>query len=241
MAADPADPLRALVPRYDLVLTYGGGPPVVEAYRRLRSARLHPGLQRPRSHDPPPGVAGPPFRLRPRLPRQPPAGPRGAGEGVPVPARPRRSRSAPSCWAATAGRPGSLPNNVRPLGHVSTARPQRLQLHAAGGAQRQPRQHGPLRPLSRHPPLRGRGGRRLPGERRLGRHRRLSGAGAGGAAGRATATRWPPCSRRSNPERARAIGQAALRRVLAEHTYEHRADQVEAILEGRSLPAEVMA
>ena len=37
------------------------------------------------------------------------------------------------------------------------------------------------------------------------------------------------------PERARAIGQAALRRVLAEHTYLHRADQVEAILEGREV------
>src|SRR3954471_5257820 len=35
MAADPGDSLRRLVPRYDLVLTYGGGPPVVEAYRRF--------------------------------------------------------------------------------------------------------------------------------------------------------------------------------------------------------------
>ena len=30
------------------------------------------------------------------------------------------------------------------------------------------------------------------------------------------------------PERARAIGEAALRRVLAEHTYAHRAAQLEA-------------
>lgn len=36
---DPADPLRALVPRFDLVLTYGGGPAVVAAYERL-GARL---------------------------------------------------------------------------------------------------------------------------------------------------------------------------------------------------------
>ena len=33
-----------------------------------------------------------------------------------------------------------------------------------------------------------------------------------------------------DPERARRIGEAALRRVLAEHTYMHRAEQVEAIL-----------
>lgn len=32
---DPGDPLRPLVPRYDLVFTYGGGAPVVHAYRAL--------------------------------------------------------------------------------------------------------------------------------------------------------------------------------------------------------------
>jgi spore maturation protein CgeB len=35
-----------------------------------------------------------------------------------------------------------------------------------------------------------------------------------------------------DPERARAIGAAALERVLAEHTYDRRAEQVEAVLEG---------
>lgn len=33
--SNPADPFRALIPRYDMILTYGGGPPVVEAYRAL--------------------------------------------------------------------------------------------------------------------------------------------------------------------------------------------------------------
>ena len=33
LAGVPADPFRALVPRYDLVFTYGGGDPVVRAYR----------------------------------------------------------------------------------------------------------------------------------------------------------------------------------------------------------------
>jgi spore maturation protein CgeB len=32
MARNPADPFRRLVPRYDVVLTYGGGDPVVHAY-----------------------------------------------------------------------------------------------------------------------------------------------------------------------------------------------------------------
>jgi spore maturation protein CgeB len=30
---DPADPFNTLIPRYDLILTYGGGEPVVQAYR----------------------------------------------------------------------------------------------------------------------------------------------------------------------------------------------------------------
>ncbi len=33
VAADPDDPFRSLIPRYDLILTYGGGDPVVKRYR----------------------------------------------------------------------------------------------------------------------------------------------------------------------------------------------------------------
>lgn len=40
--ADTADPFRALVPRYDLVLTYGGGAPVVDAYTQLGARRCVP-------------------------------------------------------------------------------------------------------------------------------------------------------------------------------------------------------
>jgi spore maturation protein CgeB len=32
---DPGDPLNDLIPRYDLILTYGGGEPVMSAYKRL--------------------------------------------------------------------------------------------------------------------------------------------------------------------------------------------------------------
>ena len=46
--ADPADPFRALIPRYDLVLTYGGGQPVMDAYAGVGSARMRPDLQRAR-------------------------------------------------------------------------------------------------------------------------------------------------------------------------------------------------
>jgi spore maturation protein CgeB len=49
---NPADPFRALIPRYDLVLTYGGGDPVVRAYQGLGARRCVPiynGLD-PRTH-----------------------------------------------------------------------------------------------------------------------------------------------------------------------------------------------
>ncbi len=36
---DPHDPFHALIPRYDMIFTYGGGPPVVAAYTEL-GARL---------------------------------------------------------------------------------------------------------------------------------------------------------------------------------------------------------
>ena len=39
---DAADPLRELVPRYDFVLTYGGGDPVVERYLALGAQRCVP-------------------------------------------------------------------------------------------------------------------------------------------------------------------------------------------------------
>jgi spore maturation protein CgeB len=40
--ADPGDPFRELVPRYDLVLTYGGGEPVVQRYRALGAQQCVP-------------------------------------------------------------------------------------------------------------------------------------------------------------------------------------------------------
>jgi spore maturation protein CgeB len=39
---DPDDPFRQCIPAYDLVLTYGGGPPVVEAYRAFGASDCVP-------------------------------------------------------------------------------------------------------------------------------------------------------------------------------------------------------
>ncbi len=39
---DDVDPMRRWIPRYDLVFTYGGGPPVVQRYRALGARACHP-------------------------------------------------------------------------------------------------------------------------------------------------------------------------------------------------------
>jgi spore maturation protein CgeB len=39
---NPADAFRSLIPEYDFIFTYGGGPPVVEHYTRLGAANCHP-------------------------------------------------------------------------------------------------------------------------------------------------------------------------------------------------------
>lgn len=73
LSADPADPLHALVPHYDLVLTYGGGDPVVQAYT-ARGARacipIYNGLDPDTHHavDPDPRFAADLGFLGNRLP-----------------------------------------------------------------------------------------------------------------------------------------------------------------------------
>ncbi|WP_434149989.1 CgeB family protein [Methylocaldum gracile subsp. desertum] len=56
---NPNDPFRTLIPHYDLILTYGGGPPVVEAYRALAARdcvpvynALDPAIHYPVTPDP---------------------------------------------------------------------------------------------------------------------------------------------------------------------------------------------
>lgn len=42
ISAHPNDPFRRLIPRYDFILTYGGGTPVVNAYKALGAHACHP-------------------------------------------------------------------------------------------------------------------------------------------------------------------------------------------------------
>ncbi|HEX8525199.1 MAG TPA: glycosyltransferase [Tepidisphaeraceae bacterium] len=40
--SNPADPFRSLIPQYDVILTYGGGAPVVQAYEKLKVRQCVP-------------------------------------------------------------------------------------------------------------------------------------------------------------------------------------------------------
>lgn len=51
------DPFRPLIPQYDFIFTYGGGPPVIEHYLALGAANCHPiyNALDPETHHPVPG------------------------------------------------------------------------------------------------------------------------------------------------------------------------------------------
>ena len=53
---NPNDPFRQLIPQYDLILTYGGGAPVIEAYERFNARRCVPiyNALDPETHHPVP-------------------------------------------------------------------------------------------------------------------------------------------------------------------------------------------
>ena len=65
IGADPSDPFRDCIPRYDHVLTYGGGPPVIAAYTAWRAQActcIYNGLD-PEEHRPLEMAAHPEFDL----------------------------------------------------------------------------------------------------------------------------------------------------------------------------------
>ncbi len=228
IAADPADPFRMLIPRYDLIFTYGGGEAVVNGYL-ARGARacipVYNALD-PETHFP---VAGEP---------------RFQGElgflGNRLPDREQRVKD--FFLAAAEKIPGetfllggsgwevpALPRNVRYVGHVYTSD------HNAFNC-------GPKAVLNINRDSMARFGFSPP-------TRVFEAAGAGACL---ITDAWAGIENFLEPGRevlvarhggevaehlcaltrrwARAIGEAARRRVLAEHTYDHRAEQVEAVL-----------
>jgi spore maturation protein CgeB len=228
MEQDPADAFRALVPRYDLVFTYGGGDPVVRAYRRFGARACIPiyNALDPATHHP--VAAEPRFAcdlafLGNRLPDR---------EARVEEFFLRAARLQPeklfllggNGWAGK-----SLPPNVRDLGHVFTRDHNALNCTplVVLNVNRDSMARFGYSPATRVFEAAGAGACILtdafvgvetflePGEEILVARDGAEVAEHLGALDRA---------------RAQRVGQAALRRVLSEHTYAHRALQVEAAL-----------
>jgi Uncharacterized protein conserved in bacteria len=225
---DPKDAFRALIPRYDLVLTYGGGDPVVNAYEALGARGCVPiyNALDPDTHQPVP--PDPRFAadlgfLGNRLPD-------------------REARVEEFFLSAAAALPektfllgGSgwddkpLPGNVRYVGHVYTADHNAFNVtpSAVLNISRESMARFGFSPATRVFEATGAGACLItdywegieqflePGAEVL-----VARSGAEVAALLGALA----------PEQAREIGAAARRRVLAEHTYAHRAAQLEAVL-----------
>lgn len=228
---DPGDSFRSLIPRYDLVLTYGGGTPVVAAYEALGARACVPiyNALDPHTH----------FRVAPE--------PRFAGDlaflGNRLPDRERRveefflevARAQPgrrfvlggSGWDDKPRAP-----NVAYVGHVFTRD------HNAFNST-------PMAVLNINRESMARYGFSPP-------TRVFEAAGAGAClltdawegielflepdrevlvadSGAAVAAHLDALT----PERAGRIGAAARDRIMREHTYAHRAAELESVLEGR--------
>lgn len=231
MLGDTHDPLRAHVPRYDLVLTYGGGQRVIDAYHDLGARECVPiyNALDPDTHHPVP--ADPRFDadlafLGNRLPDRE--------------ARVHRfffdaARQAPE-FAFLFGGSGwddvALPENVRYLGHVSTRDHNAFNCSARMVLNIN---RDSMARFGFSPPT-----------------RVFEAAGAGACLvtdawegiemflepGREVLVADGPeqiveLLRSIDPAQARQIGERARARLLREHTYAHRAAQLEDLLEAR--------
>jgi spore maturation protein CgeB len=224
----PDHPLHAALPRLDLVLTYGGGPPVVSAYEGFGARRCVPVYNAldPSTHHP----TGPEARfaadlsfLGNRLPDREAR----VEEFFLRPAALRPERSFLIGGNGWDDKP--MPTNVRRLGHVGTREHNAFNttpLAVLNIARDSMAQVG-FSPATRVFEAAGAGACLLtdawvgielflqPEEEVL-----VARDGADVAAHLAALT----------PARARAIGEAARRRILAEHTYARRGAQVDALL-----------
>jgi len=231
-----SDPFRALVPRYDVIFTYGGGAPVVSAYRALGAKSCVPiyNALDATTHYPVSAeerYAGHLGLCANRLPDREAR----VEEFFLRPAQALPNHSfllAGSGWSDR-----SLPPNVHALGHLYTRDHNAFNCSplAVLNVTRESMTRFGFSPATRVFEAAGAGaclisdawqGMELflePGREVL-----LA------ANGDEVASQLEALT----PERAREIGNAARRRILAEHTYERRARQVDEILRGlRAVPA----
>ena len=234
MRGDPDDPFRACVPRYDLVLTYGGGDPVVRAYESFGARQCVPiyNALDPTTHHrvaPDPRFEADLGFLGNRLPDR----------EARVDAFFLRAAAALPRYRFLLGGSGwndkPLPASVSYVGHVYTADHNAFNCtpRAVLNVSRESMARYGYSPATRV-------------------------FEAAGAAACLITDAWEGVELFLEPDaevlvardgeevahhvqsldeaRARSIGEAAYRRVLAQHTYAHRAAQLEALLMGRRTP-----
>jgi spore maturation protein CgeB len=225
---NPDDPFRALIPRYDHILTYGGGEPVVSAYRALGAKECVPiyNALDPSTHHPVAAdsrFAGDLAFLGNRLPDR-----EARVEAFFLEAAELLPRSrfllGGSGWGDR-----SLPNNVKYLGHVYTQDHNALNCSARAvlNINRDSMARFGFSPATRVFEAAGAGACIITDafkgvELFLEPGREILVAQSGEEVAEHV--------RRLNEPEARRIGQAALERVLAAHTYAHRASKVEEVL-----------
>ncbi len=223
MLADPQDPLRLTLPRWDHVFTYGGGEPVIRDYERLGARSCVPiyNALDPTTH----------FRVSPSPSLQCDL----CFLGNRLPDRERRvhdfffrtATAAPHRSLLLGGsgwEPGAVPPNVRLLGHVGTALHNALNSSAWAvlNISRDSMARYGFSPATRVFECAGAAACLItdawegielffdPGQEILVAHDSQEVADHLGSL---------------TPERRSRIGVKALRRALAEHTYDHRAEQ----------------
>ena len=229
MRADASHPVLAALPNIDMVLTYGGGPPVIDAYRGFGAAECIPVYNAldPATHHPVPADARFDADLAFLGNRLPDREARVEEFFLrPAAALPDRSfLIGGNGWETK-----SMPANVRHRGHVYTAEHNAFNCtpKAVLNVARDSMAHIGFSPATRV-------------------------FEAAGAAACLITDAWEGIEQfltpdeevlvardgqdvaehlaALTPERAQAIGQAALRRVLAEHTYDLRGDEVHAIFQ----------
>lgn len=232
MEQNPDDPFRALVPRYDQVFTYGGGEPVVRAYGRFGARSCVPVYNAldPSTHhpvEPDPRFACDLAFLGNRLPDREERVEQfffDAARRLPG----RRFLIGGNGWAGAA-----MPANVRDVGHVYTQDHNAFNCtpRAVLNINRASMARFGFSPATRVFEAAGAAACLITDafegvETFLEPGREILVASNGQEVAELVDG--------LTPERAGAIGRAARERVLAEHTYDHRAAQFEAALETRT-------
>lgn len=223
------DPFSRLIPRYDIVLTYGGGDPVVQAYRALGAATCVPinNALDPATHHP----VAPDSRFEGDLSF--------LGNRLPD----REARVEEFFLSAAASLPGrrfvlggsgwqdkQMPQNVHYVGHVYTADHNAFNCTpmAVLNISRESMARYGFSPATRVFEAAGAGACLITDAwegidlfLQPGREVLVARDGSEVAGHLAELT----------PQRAKAMGERAMARVLAQHTYAHRAEELERVLD----------